>query len=205
MKKLTTLMLVILMVLWVVSFAGAEDAGGILIAYFTMPEPDGIDAVSGASRVVEDGEVLGNVQYIAFAIAQASGGDLFAIETVQTYPAQHDELTAFAREEQGQSARPELASQLENLDAYDTIFLGYPNWWADLPMPLYTFLEEYDLSGKTIIPFCPHGGSGFSDTVNTIAQLQPNATVSTEGFSISRNDVPGSGDRVTAWVEGLSQ
>lgn len=204
MKKLMTLTLAALLLCTLTPFAGAEDGDGILIAYFTMPEASGVDAVSGASRVVEDGEVFGNVQYIANAIAKETGGDVFVIEAVQEYPAAHDDLTAFAREEQEQNARPELIAQIENLDEYNTIFLGYPNWWADLPMPLYTFLETYDLSGKTIIPFCPHGGSGFSNTVNTIAQLQPNATVSTEGFTISRNDVPGSSDKVIAWVEGLN-
>lgn len=88
--------------------------------------------------------------------------------------------------EENQNARPELSTHIENLEDYDMIFLGYPNWNADLPMPLYTFLEEYDFNGKTIIPFCPHGGSGFSNTIKTIANLQPYATVITDGFSVSR-------------------
>lgn len=208
MKKLSTMTLVMILVLAMTSFAAAAvddtNTSNILIAYFTMPEPDGADAVSGASRVVEDGMVIGNVEYIAGAIQQTTGGDLFAIETVQTYPAKHDDLTAFARDEQGQSARPELSTQIENLAEYEIVFLGYPNWWADLPMPLYTFLDTYDLTGKTIIPFCPHGGSGFSNTINTIAQHEPGATVSTEGFTISRNDVPGSTEQVIAWVESLN-
>lgn len=76
-------------------------------------------------------------------------------------------------------------------------------WWGDLPMPLYTFLEEYDLSGKTIIPFCPHGGSGFSRTESTIAQMQPGATVSENGLTISRNDVAQSREQVAQWAAGL--
>lgn len=74
------------------------------------------------------------------------------------------------------------------------------NWWGDMPMPLYTFLEEYDFSGKTIIPFTAHGGSGFSDTVNTIGELQPEAEVSEEGLSISRNDVADAEEEIRAWV-----
>lgn len=205
MKKITAMILAALMVLSLASFAGAEAADtNILIAYFSMPEADGADASSGASRIVEDGEVIGNVQYLANAIAQATGGELFAIETVQAYPISHQPLIQHADYEKSESARPNLATALENLDAYDTIFLGYPNWWAELPMALYTFLETYDLSGKTIVPFCPHGGSGFSGTVDTIAQLQPNATVHPDGLAISRNDVQGSNDRVAAWVESLN-
>lgn len=177
--------------------------GNILIAYFSVPETDGTDTVAGASRVVVDGEVLGNNQYIAQLIQQEAGGDLFRIETVQEYPGTHDELLDFAYNELSENARPELASQIENLDDYDVIFLGYPNWNADLPMSLYTFLEEYDFSGKTIIPFTAHGGSGFSGTIQTIQELQPEATVIEDGLEISRNSVPDAQSDVADWVAGL--
>lgn len=187
--------------------AGAEAAGSsILIACFTMPEdvdPAGADAVAGASIVVRDGEILGNVEYMARTIQQAVGGDLLRIETAEEYPLEHEALVDFAAEEQEAGARPELATQIENLEQYDTIFLGYPNWWGDMPQALYTFLESYDLSGKTIIPFCPHGGSGFSRTQSTIAELQPNATVREDGLALSRNDVADSAEQVTAWAQGL--
>lgn len=183
----------------------AADGSGILIAYFSVPESDGTDAVAGASRVVtEDGQVLGNNEYIARLIQQETGGELFAIETVQEYPGSHDALLEFAYNEMTDNARPELASQIENLDNYDTIFLGYPNWNSDLPMPLYTFLEEYDFSGKTIIPFTTHGGSGFSRTIDTIQELQPNAQVVQDGLSISRNNVPQAQSDVADWVSGLN-
>ena len=97
----------------------------------------------------------------------------------------------------------ELAAQMENLDSYDIIFLGYPNWNADLPMPLYTLLEQTDLSGKTIVPFTTHGGSGFSRTIQTIQELQPNATVVSDGLSISRNSVAQAEGDVASWVSGL--
>ena len=185
---------------------GAAAGSSILIAYFTMPEdvdPAGADAVSGASIVVRDGEILGNVEYMAQTIQQAVGGDLLRIETVEEYPLEHEALVDFAAEEQEAGARPALATQIENLEQYDTIFLGYPNWWGDMPQALYTFLESYDLSGKTIIPFCPHGGSGFSRTQSTIAELQPNATVREDGLTLSRNDVADSAEQVTAWAQGL--
>lgn len=110
----------------------------------------------------------------------------------------------FAYNEKTDNARPELAAQIENLDSYEVIFLGYPNWNADLPMPLYTFLEEYDFSGKTIIPFTTHGGSGFSRTIQTISDLQPNATVISDGLSISRNSVAGAESEVASWVNSLN-
>ena len=174
-----------------------------MIAYFSVPETDGVDAVAGASRVVVDGEVLGNTQYIAQLIQQQTGGDLFRIETVQEYPGSHDPLLEFAYNERAEGARPELAAQMENLDSYDIIFLGYPNWNADLPMPLYTLLEQTDLSGKTIVPFTTHGGSGFSRTIQTIQELQPNATVVSDGLSISRNSVAQAESDVASWVSGL--
>lgn len=178
-------------------------SSNILIAYFSVPETDGVDAVAGASRVVVDGEVLGNTQYIAQLIQQQTGGDLFRIETVQEYPGSHDPLLEFAYNERAEGARPELAAQMENLDSYDIVFLGYPNWNADLPMPLYTLLEQTDLSGKTIVPFTTHGGSGFSRTIQTIQELQPNATVVSDGLSISRNSVAQAEGDVASWVSGL--
>lgn len=188
--------------------SGQSDikSSNILIAYFTMPEDvntAGVDAVATASIVVKDGKALGNTQYMAQVIQQTAGGDLFSIESVQQYPLDHSPLVDQAADEKKKNARPELSTHMENINDYDVIFLGYPNWWGDLPMPLYTFLEEYDFSGKTIIPFCPHGGSGFSGTVSTIAEMQPKAIVSQDGFIISRNEVVDSEADVAAWVKGL--
>ena len=182
------------------------QSGNVLIAYFTVPEDvetDGVDAVAGASIVVSEGEKLGNTEYVARLIQQTVGGELFRSETVQPYPLDHDPLVDQASEEKAASARPELSAHVENMDQYDTILLGYPNWWGDLPMPLYTFLEEYDLAGKTIIPFITHGGSRASRTVETIAGLQTDAQVWDDPLVLSRNDVASSADQVTSWAEGL--
>lgn len=183
--------------------AGTDGGSNILVAYFSVMETDGVDTVASASRVAVDGEVFGNNQYVAQIIQREVGGDLFPIETVQEYPATHDPLLEFAYEEKADNARPELATEIENPDSYDVIFLGFPNWNADLPMPPYTFLEEYDFSGKTIIPFTTHGGSGFSRTIQTISELQPNATVISEGLSISRNNVSDAENEVINWIKGL--
>lgn len=182
------------------------DNENILIAYFSVPEnvdTDGIDANSGASIVVKNKDVLGNMQYMAMTIQEAIGGELFRIETKEKYPLEHETLVNQAKEEQNEEVRPELATHIENVEQYDMIFLGYPNWWGDMPQPLYTFLEEYDFSGKTIIPFNSHGGSGFSNTIEEIKKLQPNATVRDDGLSISRNDVADSEQEITDWAKGL--
>lgn len=182
------------------------DNENILIAYFSVPEnvdTDGIDANSGASVVVKNKDVLGNMQYMAMTIQEAIGGELFRIETTEEYPLEHETLVNQAKEEQNEDARPELATHIENVEQYNIIFLGYPNWWGDMPQPLYTFLEEYDFSGKTIIPFNSHGGSGFSNTIEEIKKLQPNATVKDDGLSISRNDVADSEQEITDWAKGF--
>ena len=182
------------------------DNENILIAYFSVPEnvdTDGIDANSGASIVVKNKDVLGNMQYMAMTIQEAIGGELFRIETKKKYPLEHETLVNQAKEEQHEEVRPELATHIENVEQYDIIFLGYPNWWGDMPQPLYTFLEEYDFSGKTIIPFNSHGGSGFSNTIEEIKKLQPNATVKDDGLSISRNDVADSEQEITDWAKGF--
>lgn len=182
------------------------DNENILIAYFSVPEnvaTDGIDANSGASIVVKNKDVLGNMQYMAMTIQEAIGGELFRIEIKEKYPLEHETLVNQAKEEQNEEVRPELATHIENVEQYDIIFLGYPNWWGDMPQPLYTFLEEYDFSGKTIIPFNSHGGSGFSNTIEEIKKLQPNATVKDDGLSISRNDVADSEQEITDWAKGF--
>lgn len=181
-----------------------RENGGILIAYFGVVEDrENVDTVANASRVATADGVVGNCEFIAQAIQEAVGGDLFAIETVQDYPRSHEALLDFAYQELRKDARPELRGEIENLDDYDVIFLGYPNWNADLPMPLYTFLESYDFSGKTIIPFVTHGGSGFSRTISTIAGLQPNATVVEDGLSISRGNVANAAQEAMDWASGI--
>lgn len=131
------------------------------------------------------------------------GGDLFLIETESTYPVSYDETIDVGQQEQREGARPALVSQVENLDQYDIVFLGFPNWWGDMPMAVYTFLEEYDLSGKTIVPFVTSGGSGFSGTQSTIADLEPLATV-LDGLSVRDSAAANAQEDVTSWLSQLS-
>mgnify|MGYP002742490053 FL=1 len=182
------------------------ESGKILIAYFSVPEDidiNDVDAIAGASVVVRDGEKMGNTEYVARLIQEKVGGDLFRIETVDEYPLEHAPLVDQAAEEQDANLRPELATHVENFEQYEYVFLGYPNWWGDMPQPLYTFLEEYDFGAKTIIPFITHGGSGASRTVDTISQLQPGAVLMGNELVLSRNNVADSEETVVAWAEGL--
>lgn len=153
---------------------GVKHRGKTLVAYFSVPETDGLDASSGASRVRVADQVMGSTRYVATVISQATGGDLFEIKTVHTYPGTHKALIDAAKAEADAKAHPKLASHITNLGDYDVVFVGFPNWWYDMPMPIYTFFEEYDFGGKTIIP-CTHGGSRFSDAIGTIRRLEKKA------------------------------
>lgn len=180
-----------------------SDGSNILIAYFTAAENSGVDAIASASYTTIDGQAVGRVRAVADMIQENVGGDLFSIHTSVVYPTDGGELIDYAAEEQDENARPELTSQIDNLDQYDTIFIGYPNWWADLPMAVYSFFDEYDFSGKTIIPFNVHNGSRFSRTIQTIEELEPNATVVEDGFTVSEQTVDQAAPDVAEWLENL--
>lgn len=184
-------------------YAKSQNTGKTLVVYYSLLLPDGTDASASASRVIVDGEPYGTTEYMAKVIQEETGADLFEIQTVQEYPTEYRDVTNQASQEKESGFRPELASHIDNIDEYDTIFVGYPNWWGDMPMALYSFFDEYDLSGKTIIPFNSHGGSGFSQTVQSIAELEPDAEVSTEGLSLSRGTVSTSRDVIAEWIANL--
>lgn len=189
-----------------------ETAGGsgsnTLVVHFSMPETTNPDESSMTeeernSTVIIDGEVLGNTQYVAYVIQENTGADLFRIEPEVPYPTDHDTLVDQAAEEQDNGARPAIKDTIENFDQYDTIFVGYPNWWSDMPMILYTFFDTYDFSGKTIIPFNTNGGSGFSNTISMIAELEPDASIYEDGFTVSRNNVQEAEPDILAWLNEL--
>lgn len=185
---------------------GADTAQGsskILIAYFTAAENSGVDAVSSASYTTIGGTAIGRLRAVADMIQENTDGDLFSIQTAVVYPADGGELIDYAAEEQDENARPELTSHIENLDQYDTIFVGFPTWWYDMPQALYSFFDEYDFAGKTIIPFNVHNGSRFSGTIDTINELEPDATVIEDGFTVSERDVAKASEDVAEWLDGL--
>lgn len=180
-----------------------SDGNNILIAYFTAAENSGVDAIASASYTTIDGQAVGRIRAVADMIQENVGGDLFSIRTSIVYPTDGGELIDYAAQEQDENARPELTSHIENLDQYDTIFIGYPNWWADLPMAVYSFFDEYDFSGKTIVPFNVHNGSRFSRTIQTIEELEPDATVIEDGFTVSEQTVAEAAPDVAEWLENL--
>ena len=139
----------------------AASSSNILIAYFAEAENSEVDAVASPSVTVVNGETKGRMRALADMIQAETGGDLFSIQTSVDYPGEIGALIDYAADEQDDEARPELTSHIENLDDYDVIFVGYPNWWYDMPMVLYSFFEEYDFSGKNIIPINSHNGSRF--------------------------------------------
>lgn len=173
----------------------------ILIAYFSVAENSTVDAKSSASVVQETGR--GFIATLADTIQNEVGGEMFSIQTSVRYPAKINEVIDFAAKEQDDMDRPELTATIENLEAFNTVFIGFPNWWYDMPMVMYSFFEEYDFSGKTIIPFCTHNGSQFSSTIQTIQELEPNATVITAGFTVNFKDVPNSTTDVIEWLNML--
>lgn len=148
----------------------------------------------------------GNTHIIADMIAEQAGADTFEISTVAPYPDDYDECTKVAKQEQEENARPELTASVENMADYDVIFLGYPIWWSDMPMAVYSFLESYDFSGKTIIPFCTHEGSGISSTESSIAEVCPDTEV-LEGLgirgSIAQNSQDEAKETVDGWLEEI--
>lgn len=178
----------------------------ILIAYFTradnVKQDENLDAVSSASINLEDSDYIGNMEIMADYIANRTGGDKFSIQTLELYSQNYRSTTDQAKEEQNNDARPELVDNLENIDDYDIIFLGYPNWWGTIPMPMYTFLEAYDFTGKTIIPFCSHEGSGLGSGVTDIKELCPDATI-LDGLAIRGSKVKESEGEILEWIETL--
>jgi len=166
-----------------------------LIAYFSR---EGNNYVSGSVVNLS----IGNTEVIAKMIQGNTGCDMFYIKSVNVYPSDYTETTNVAQEEIRKNVRPELSSHVEDMDSYDVIFLGYPNWWGTMPMPVFTFLEEYDFSGKTIVPFCTHEGSGLGHSEKDIAKLCPNSKL-LNGLSIKGGSVHGAEKEVSRWSQKL--
>ena len=167
-----------------------------LIAYYSRR---GQNYVSG--RIVD--LKVGNTEVVASMIQKITGGEMFHIESVTAYPNEYQEATEVAKTELRAKARPKLTRQVENMGAYDVVFLGYPNWWGTTPMPVFTFLESYDLSEKIIVPFCTHEGSGLGHSEKDIAKACPKATV-LKGIAIHGTNAGSAGPNVSKWIDELS-
>lgn len=179
--------------------------GKTLVVYFSQPEtanPDNMTKEEDNSTVVIDGKVLGNTEYVAKVIQKQTNADIARIEPQTPYTTDHKALVDLAKQEKAEDARPAI-KDIPNIEQYDTIFIGYPIWWADMPMVMYSFFDKYDLSGKTIIPFSTHGGSGLADTVDAIKKAEPNATVIEDAYSVSRDDVQEAQPEILSWLKSL--
>lgn len=184
------------------SGTAANGDSNILVAYFSWADnailEEDVDAVTSPSVIAP-----GNVQELAGWVQEQTEGDLFSIRVAEPYSSDWDECLSRANDERGEDARPELVENVENLDQYDTVFLGYPNWWYGVPMALLSFLEENDLSGKQVYLFCSHGTGGVADSVDIIEEAIPNAEISDNVFDGYEEDASSSQDEIQSWLGEL--
>ncbi len=214
MKRMTALLLTLLMVFLTAcgGTSAQNDPPDESNPPISTPADDDAAAVDKESEPTdrETSNILvayfshtGNTEVIAGMIAEQTGGDLFHVETTTVYPEEYNDLIAQARQEQDDEARPELASSVADMDAYDTVFIGYPNWWGTMPMTMFTFLESYDFSGKTVVPFCTHEGSALGSSESDIAELLPDAEL-LDGLAVrgqtAQNRQDEAREAVTDWL-----
>lgn len=176
---------------------------GVLVAYFSWADnaviEGEVDAVASPSVTAP-----GNVQQLAQWISERTGGDLFSIQVTEPYSSDWDACLERANQERAEDARPELTASVEQLERYDTVFLGYPNWWYGVPMALLSFLEENDLSDKQVYLFCSHGTGGLASSVEQIDEALPDSTaLSKNVFDVYEEDASSSQQDILAWLEEL--
>ncbi len=179
------------------TMAGVNDNKKVLVAYFSRTGEQ-----YSVGNITE-----GNTAIIAKMIANKTDGNLFEIKVKNdNYPKGYTELTEYAQQEKRNNARPEIVGKVNNFTDYDTIFIGYPNWWGDMPMPVYTFLESYDFTDKNIVPFCTHEGSGLGGTQNKVQNAAKGSKL-LDGFAIyghtAQNDRTEADKKVSEWLKGL--
>ena len=183
-----------------------SESSNILIVYFSRygntEYPDDVDATTSASIVADGNGRYGTTEYVASLISQMAGGDIHRIETVMPYTADFDELRDVNHEEMQQGFLPELKESSLDISAYDTVFVGYPVWATSVPQAVLSFLEQYDLSGKTVIPFCTHDGYGAGRSYQVIAEAS-HAAVSPDGIAIEAKDVSDAQGIVAEWLAGI--
>lgn len=165
-------------------------------------ETSGEGGKKGGKSLVVYFSWSGNTEKVAKSVQAQTGSDIFEIVPQTPYSTDYNTVVADAKVEQQNHARPEIRDTIVNMADYDTVYVGFPNWWGDMPMILYTFFDTYDLSGKTVALFCTSGGSGLSDTVNEVKALEPNATV-TKGLHIGSGAFAKPDAAVQSWLEEI--
>lgn len=183
-----------------------ENSSNILIVYFSRwgntEYPDDVDATTSASIVVDENGRYGTTEYVANLIQQIVGGDIHLIETAAPYTEDFDELRDVNHSEMAEDYLPALEESNLDISGYDTVFIGYPVWATAVPQAVLSFLNEYDLSEKTVVPFCTHDGYGAGGSYNTIREAS-HAAESPEGLAIEAKDVPAAANTVDAWLERI--
>ena len=207
MKKVLALVTTLIMALTLVGCGGNDGSK-------TKTEPNAdVAAPNVSSQVTKTGEKpgkiliayysrTGNTRSVAQEIQKNVGGDLFEIKTTNTYPEEYQATTEQAKTEKNNNFRPELAAKVPNIDSYDVIFVGYPIWWGTMPMGVFSFLEQHNLAGKTVIPFCTHGGSGFGDSVSDIKKTSPQANV-VQGLALRGSEAGKSQTEIANWLKSI--
>ncbi|MGE4588856.1 MAG: flavodoxin [Acidaminococcaceae bacterium] len=158
-----------------------EKSGKVLIAYYSR---------------------TGNTRSVAQEIQKNVGGDLFEIKTTHSYPEDYRETTTQARNEKDNNFRPQLTAEVANIDSYDIIYIGYPNWWGTMPMGVFSFLEKYSFAGKNIIPFCTHEGSGLGNSISDIKRTCPQSNV-LKGLALRGSNAANSQQEIAAWLKSI--
>lgn len=178
-----------------------NEQGKILIAYFSWADnalPDDIDAMTSASVTVP-----GNVAQLAAWIGEETGGELFSIQVEEPYPCDWDNCLERANKEKTEDIHPTLKANVENLEDYNTVYLGFPNWWYSCPMAIFSFLDENDLSGKQVYLFCSHGTGGLAGSVRDISAALPDADISDNVFDVAQEDAASAKVEILGWLESI--
>ena len=179
----------------------------VLIAYFSRwgntEYPADVDATTSASIVIDKEQQYGTTEYVARMIQEQTGGEIHLIETAEPYSADFQEVVDDNHAEMDQDALPELKDSALDMSAYDTVFIGYPIWATDAPRAVFSFLAEYDLSGKTVIPFCTHDGYGAGSSFGNLAAEIPDAAAVLDGLAVEASDVPAAKETVAQWLEEI--
>ena len=181
------------------------ETSRLLIIYFSAADNDGIDAVAEATKATWDGRDYGAVQLAAEWIQGYTGADIFSIVTREPYSDVYEQMADTAKEQQDRNVHPALVREIPHFENYDTVFLAYPIWWYHLPMPVDSLLDDYDFSGKTILPLALHAGSRFSGTIEEIAAQEPDAVVVEDGFTLEAESIAEAKADVEAWLDSVSE
>lgn len=190
-KAITSALFVLLTVVFV--FCGTASAA---------PQSNSSTHADSSRMLIAYFSLSGNTRLIARDIQRMTGGELFEIRPVRRYGPDFDTAVEQARQELREQARPKLKETISDMSRYDVVFVGFPNWVGTMPMPVFSFLEQHDFRGKTIVPFCTHGTSGPANTINDLKALPLHATVR-DALSVYRNDVRDAEGRVRAWLKAL--